>query len=120
MANQRRAGLIQLQVNGVIYDAKGNFSYNLGRAKREAIVGADRIHGFKSMPQVGYIEGEITDRQTLDVDQMVKMEDATIHLQLGNGKVIVLSNAYYAAEGTGNTEEGNIQFRFEGDAEEVR
>lgn len=51
MAEQRRAGLIQVQVNGEVQDAKGSFSYNLGRPKREAIPGSDRVHGFKEMPQ---------------------------------------------------------------------
>jgi hypothetical protein len=103
---QRRAGIIQLQIQGEIYDAKGSFSYNLGREKRESIVGADRIHGFKAMPQPAFVEGEITDRVTL---------------QLANGKVIVLRDAFFAGEGTGNTEEANIAVRFEGaSAEEVR
>lgn len=120
MANQKVAGLITLQVNGATYYAKGNFSYNLGRAKREAVLGADGIHGYKETAQVGFIEGEVTDRQEMDLDALVTMTDATITLQLGNDKVIALRNAYYAGDGTGNTEEANVQFRFEGDAEEIR
>lgn len=117
--SQRRGGIIQLQVNGEIYRAKGSFSYNLGRPKREAIVGADGIHGYKETPQVGYIEGEITDGTELDLDAMVTMKDATVSLDLAIGKMIVLSEAYYAGDGTGNTDEGNIGFRAEGLAEEV-
>jgi hypothetical protein len=118
---QRRAGIIQLQIQGEIYDAKGSFSYNLGREKRESIVGADRIHGFKAMPQPAFIEGEITDRGTLDLDKLVLSQDVTVTLQLANGKVIVLRDAFFAGEGTGNTEEANIAVRFEGaSAEEVR
>ena len=120
MADQRRAGLISVQVNGEVYDFKGNCTYNLGRPKREAIVGADGIHGYKEIPQVGFIEGEITDRGTLDLTALVEMTDVTVTAGLSNGKVIVLRSAWYAAEGTGNTEEANIQFRFEGAAEEIR
>ncbi len=47
MASQRRGGLLQLQVNGGIYDAKGAYSYNLGRPKREPVIGADGVHGFR-------------------------------------------------------------------------
>jgi hypothetical protein len=118
--SQRRGGIIQVQVNGELYDAKGDFTYNLGRAKREAIVGADGIHGYKETPQVGFIEGEITDRGTLDLDKVVTLKDATVTMELANGKVIVLRDAWYASEGTGNTDEGNVGFRFEGSAEEVR
>jgi hypothetical protein len=119
MEAQRRGGIIQVQVDGVMYDAKGNFTYNLGRPKREAIVGADRIHGFKETPQVGFIEGEFTDRGDLDVNKVVTLKDATETLSLANGKVIVLRGAYYAGDGTGNTDEGNMDFRAEGEAEEI-
>ena len=120
MANQRRAGIIFLSVNGVLYDAKGNFSYNLGRPKRETIVGSDTVHGFMEKPQPAFIEGEITDRANLDLSALALMTDATVTLQLANGKMIALRDAWFAAEGTGNTEEGNIQVRFEGaNADEV-
>lgn len=119
--SQRRAGIIQIKVQGEIYDAKGNFSYNLGREKRESIVGADRIHGYKAMPQVAFIEGEITDRGTLDLDRLVMGENLTITLELANDKVILLREAFFASEGTANTEEANIAVRWEGaSAEEVR
>lgn len=119
--SQRRGGLIQFQVNGEIQDAKGNFTYNLGRPQREAIIGADGVHGYKETPQVPFIEGEITDRGNLDLDKLVSTTGATVTLELANGKVIVLRDAWFAGEGTGNTEEGNIAVRFEGmSADEVR
>lgn len=116
---QRKGGVIQLQIDGEVYDAKGNFTYNLGRPMRETIVGADRPHGYKETPQVAFIEGEITDRGTLDLDSLITISSATVTLELANGKMIVLSDAHFAAEGTGNTEEGNIGVRFEGEGEEV-
>lgn len=116
----RRGGIIQFQVNGVLYDAKGNFTYNLGRGKREGIVGADAVHGYKETPQVAFIEGEVTDRGTLDLNALVSMTGATVTLTLANGKVVTLGDAWYAGDGTGNTEEGNIAVRFEGtNAEEI-
>lgn len=118
--SQRRAGLIQLQVNGESQDAKGSFNYNLGRPKREAIIGADAVHGFRETPQVAFIEGEITDRGTLDLAKLVTTEDATVTLTLANGKVVVLREAWWAGEGTVATEEANIAVRFEGaGAEEI-
>jgi len=120
MASQRRGGIIQVQINGEVYDAKGSWSYNLGRPKREAIVGADGVHGYKETPQVPFIEGEITDRGTLDLAQLATMTDATVTLTLANDKVIVLRDGYFAGDGTGNTDEGNVAVRFEGTgAEEI-
>lgn len=120
MTAQRRGGIIQFKMNGELQDAKGNFTYNLGRPKREAVVGSSGVQGFKETPQVPFIEGEITDRGTLDLATLVEMVDAEITLELANGKVFTLSGAYFAADGTANTEEGNIAVRFEGEfAEEV-
>ncbi len=118
--SQKTAGLIQVQVNGEIFDARGNFTYNLGRPVREAIVGADGIHGFKETPQVAFIEGEFTDRGTLDLSALSALENATVTLTLGNGKMVALREAWFAGEGTGNSEEANVAVRFEGrGAEEI-
>lgn len=118
--NQRRSGIIYFKIDGGIYDAKGNFSYNLGQPKREAIVGADTVHGYKETPQVAFIEGEITDRPDLDLKKLVTADGVTATLELSNGKTIILRNGWYAADGNGQTEEGNIQVRIEGrDAEEM-
>ncbi len=120
MANQRVAGLIQLQTNGEVLRAKGTFTYNLGKPKRDAVVGADGIHGFKETPQVAFIEGAITDAGDVDLATLSVLRDATGNLKLGNGKMVVLNSAWYAGEGTGNTEEGEIAVRWEGSsAEEV-
>jgi hypothetical protein len=122
MASKNRVGgLIAIKVNGETLYAKGNFTYNLGIARKEGIVGADRVHGYKETPQIPFIEGEMTDRREISMEAIRKLDEATITLELANGKVIVLRQAWEASEGTGNTEEGNQEVRFEGlSAEEVR
>lgn len=119
MAN-RVGGIIELKINGQQFSAKGSFTYNLGRPKKEAVIGADNVHGYKEIPQVAFIEGEITDNANLNMEALVNTKDATIYLRLANDKLIALREAWFAAEGTGNTEEGNIGVRFEGiSAEEI-
>lgn len=119
--NKRVGGIISLKVDGDMYFAKGDFTYNLGMPKREGVVGSDRVHGYKETPQIPFIEGEVTDRSEMSLETLLGIKDATITLELANGKVIVLREAWYASEGTGNTGEGNIPARFEGiSAEEVK
>lgn len=119
--SQRRSGIIYVKVNSDVLDAKGNFTYNLGEPKREAIVGADQVHGFKETPQVPFIEGEITDRGSLDLKTLLRLEGAIVTIDLANGKLIVLRAAWYAGDGNAQTEEGNIAVRFEGmSAEEIK
>ena len=115
-------GIIKLKAGGVTRAAKGAFKYNLGYPKLESIVGADAVHGPKSTVQVAYIEGEITDSYDLDLADFVRQREITVILELANGKSIILRDAYYASEGEGNTEEGNIPVRWESkfQAEEIR
>ena len=110
----RRGGIISLKVDGQQLDAKGNFTYSGGEPVREGLAGSDGVHGFKETVRVPFIEGEITDRADLDVSALKKTENATVTIQLANGKVFVLRNAWFAGESTGNTEEGNLNVRFEG------
>lgn len=114
MDKNRRAGKINVIVDGVPYDAIGSFTWNLGKDQREALVGANAHHGYKVMPQVAFIEGEIRDEGSLDWETVVEIKNATVTLELANGKRILLEDAYYAGEGTGNTEEGNLPLRLEG------
>lgn len=113
MASNRRAGRIQLYVNGELADAKGNFSYNLGGVNRETIAGADRVHGYKETVIPAHIEGVITDRSDLDVAAMRDTVDTTVQLVHGNDKTIVFRNAWFVGEGAQSTEEGEIEVAFD-------
>lgn len=115
MAQQRRlAGTMYFKVDGKQYPAKGNFTYNLGRPKREAEVGVDAIHGYTEKPQVPFIEGEITDTYEAPLKDLLDSVGGTVTLELANGKVIALQEAWYAHEGTVETETAKVPVRFEG------
>lgn len=116
-----RGGIITVMADGDRVDVKGPWTYNLGRPMKEAIVGADGVHGYKTVPQVSFCEGPITDRRGLNLaTDLLDKDDATIVLQLANGKSVVFRNAWFAGPGSVSTEEGEIAARFESlDAEEV-
>lgn len=119
MAAQRVAGTITFRINGIAYPAKGNFTRNLGRPKRTAIVGSDNaVHGFKEEGQAPFIEGEITDIGALDLNLLVTGEGLTITLELANGKVFTLFSAWFAGDGDVESEEGKIKVKFEGESAE--
>ena len=112
--SRRLGGTINFKIDGQMYQAKGNFSWRINPEKKEQIVGSDGVHGHKAMPQVPYIEGAITDSPDMSVEELQAIEDATVILELANGKIISLEQACYAHEGEGTTEEGEIAVRFEG------
>lgn len=116
----RRFGTIELKVDGEMYAVKGSFTYGLGKPQREAVVGHDAVHGYKELPTVPFIEGEITDAPELSLDKLAEVTASTITLSLANGKVIVLRDAWSANKDglTASTEEGAVSVRFEGMAAE--
>lgn len=117
----RRAGTIFFKVDGVLQEAKGEFTYHLGTPKRDDIVGADSVHGYKETPVAPYIEGAITDRLDLDVKSFAQLDGVTVTLELAVGKTIVLRDAWYSGEAQVKTGEAEIPIKFTGkSAEESR
>src|SRR4051812_46309000 len=110
---QRKGGIVTLSINGERQDVKGAVDYNPGRPKRDAVVGQDTVHGFKEVPQVALAECTLTDRGSLDLVALVELDNATIVIELSNGKTFVLRQAWFAGDGTANSEEGEIKVRFE-------
>jgi hypothetical protein len=122
MSKYKRAGLFNLKVNGQVYYAKGNFTYSLGGVKREAVLASNgQVIGYKEVAIVPYIEGEMSDDIGLNLKTLFNMDGATVSLELANGKVIVLREAWYAGESKVEVNEGNIAVRFEGlDCDEIK
>lgn len=114
VANRRVGGIIFVKIDGEQFSAKGSFTYNIGVPKREPVVGSDGVHGFKELPQPSKIEGMITDSSELDFEALLRTRDATCTLELANGKVIVIQEAFYSGDGDGTTEEGELQFAMTG------
>lgn len=114
---RRVAGIEAVTINGVRYDVKGSVTYNLGKPRREAVVGLDGVHGSKKVPQVPFCEATFTDRGDLDVGALLSTENATIVWSLSSGKTVVFNKASHAGEGTINPEEGEVPVRFEAQVE---
>lgn len=115
----RVGGILSVKVGGEVHKAKGAFTYNIGQPLREAVVGVDGVHGFKETPQVGFIEGSITDRADLKLKDFLNLTNVSIMVKLRNGKTISMPSGTYAQEGTVSSEEGEIPVRFIGDCEEI-
>lgn len=109
----REHGILNFFMEGDLIKAKGSFSYNLGLPKKEATLGMDRVHGFTSKPQVAFIEGDITLDGQDDVKKILKLDDFTAMLELRNGKIITLREAWINSEGTVEVEEGTLNIRIE-------
>jgi hypothetical protein len=113
----RRAGPYWVWVNGSQLEAKGACTIQPGVLKNDAIIGASKTTGYKQTVQVASIEFAITDHPDLDTIALRNTTNATITVELNNGKRWLVQDAWYAGEGTMTTDEGEIGMRFESNHE---
>lgn len=112
----RVGGTIAVKANGVALKAKGEFTYNVGGFdKSNTVMGHFGPHGYTEEAFEPFIEGEVTDDPTLNLRRdLIDLVDATVVLELANGKSVSLKDAWYSGDGTVGTREGNINVRFTG------
>ena len=61
----------------------------------------------------------MTDSASFDIDKLKAMDGVIITVELRNGKVFTLSDAWYAGEGSVSSEEGEISVRWESSTDGV-
>lgn len=110
---QRRGGVTYFTVNSVGYDMKGQATYRIVGAERAAVVGQDGVHGYRESPRPATLELTISDRGDLDLKALALVSDATLQLQLANGKVVTFRNAWATGDWEASTEEGEVRAMFE-------
>lgn len=119
---ERIAGTISVTINGsTIKIASDGIQYNLGRPKREALSGPDdEMQGYKEMPQAPFCSGTGRVVKGFSVVDLVEIVDATVVVELANGSTFGLFEAMYEGEGTADTANAEIPFKFTGKrAEEI-
>lgn len=121
---QRRFGVKQLMIDGVVHLAKSGCEYSLGGDKQDAEMGLDGFHGFKVSRYPASLKVTISDggQGQTDLRALTRIRDSKIALDLENGKSIQLSHAAYTADGKVNAEAGEIDCEFmcdPNDAQEI-
>lgn len=110
----RIGGVAYLKVDGKQFALRGKWKTNILPTKREGIAGQDGVHGYKEMPRVPTIQGDVSYVEGILVEDLPKITNATITLELANGKTHILRNAWWADESEVDTEEGSFPCKFEG------
>lgn len=114
MSNRRIAGVAYLKVNGTQYPLRGNFTVMPSKNERTGIAGQDAVHGFKEIPVVPYVEGDLSTTAGLSIEALDAITDASVTAELANGKTYLLRNAWTAGTRSIDTTEGVVGIRFEG------
>lgn len=110
----RVAGIANISVDGVTYLLSGELTYSPADVERKSLIGQDQVHGYSEMPRAPFISGTLRDSNGLTVKDFNSMSDATIHLELANGKNVTGRNMWTVDAQEVKTQEGTFEVRFEG------
>ncbi|MCQ4765032.1 phage tail tube protein [Cloacibacillus evryensis] len=113
MGDRKIAGVITLTVDGVKQACAGNFKYNLGTPNRTTLVGQDGVHGFSEEPRAPWIEGDLRNTKGFDVKAFYEKEGIDAQLKLCTGETFVFIDGWVNGDGTVDTKEATIPFRFD-------
>lgn len=117
--NRRLAGITTASVNGQVISVT-EFSWSPGTVKRESMTSLSGVDGYSEMPRAPYIAGKFRDSQSNSVTAFNGMADATVVVQLANGKQIVGHNLWNTAETDVAGAEATFDFKFEGAAGSIQ
>lgn len=113
MAN-RIGGVLSLKVDGVQYQARGNFTVTPGTVKRTGVAGQDAVHGYIEEPIVPSIKGDISIGNSLSVQGLEAITEGTAQVALANGRAYVLSQCWCVAGSVIDTHDGKVDFELQG------
>jgi hypothetical protein len=108
-------GHLTLKVNGKLYNCEGEFKYGGGEYKRNAVLGTNGVVGYSTEATTPYIEGNIF-KKNISQKDITAIEDATVTLELADGTIFSLYNAWTVNDkgGEASSKDGKIAVRFEG------
>ena len=108
------AGQAFLSINGQRKRLAGDFSYQPSTPSREPLLGMDGYHGYKQKPAAGMISAKLRDGQDVSVTDLGNLTNATITVELSNGKTISGSGMNNGEQPTVDAEEATIDCKWFG------
>ncbi|WP_174296536.1 phage tail tube protein [Sphingomonas bacterium] len=111
----RLAGTMYATIDGKQYMVTGEGNYTVSSVTRETLKGQSGIHGFSEMPQPGKISWKARDGNDVSIAALNGAVDATVVLELANGKMIIGRNMWKAGDPIAvTTEDASFDIEFEG------
>jgi hypothetical protein len=117
--NRRVAGVTSFAVNGSMFSVT-EFAWDPGAIQRETMASLSGVDGYRETPIAPYISGKFRDSQNVNVSGFVGLTNATIVVQLANGKQVVGHNLWFIGRPGVSGADATFDFRFEGTAGTVQ
>jgi len=113
MAN-KIAGTAYVKVDGTQYTLAGRLTVSTTSLEREGRAGLSGVVGYVERPRVPFVEGDFHTTSDLSVEELEDITDATVKVELANGKIYILREAWTTAAFELDGSEGTVSVRFEG------
>jgi len=111
---QRVAGTCYVKVDGAQLEIKGGLEAPINDRKREPVVSATGVAGFKESTVVPYVKVQCIFTADFPLAALAAGTDMTVTAEFANGKVYSLSGAFLANDSSAKGEEGEIDLEFNG------
>lgn len=108
------AGTAYLKINGETKTLGGSWSVSPTTTVKTGSTGLSGYTGYTEAPRVPYMEGSLVDTGGLSIKELEKITDATITVELVNGKTFVGQEMFVAGEPSEDLATGEVSVRFEG------
>jgi hypothetical protein len=114
-------GVADVNFNGKVLLFRGDMTWSFQKGEKKGVVGRDsRVHGFTIDPKIPFIEGTYTYDGSVTTAELEQVTGATISVELGDGRQLVLRQAYVAGPIEAEGDDGKIKIKWEGqDGEEL-
>lgn len=110
----RIAGVAFWAVDGTRLAVRGNLTVSPSATEKTGIAGQDYVHGYSETPLVPYIQGDVSLQPGTRIADVDAITNSTITVELADGRVFTLKNAWRAGRSEVNSKDGQFQVRFEG------
>lgn len=113
MTNRIIGGVGAVSIDGRQVLARAQVKVKLGGPLRETVTGVDGVHGFKQSATPWSATIDVSTPREADIAALQKAEDATILIEMLNGKSIKLFSAWQVGELELDAVEGQVSVTFE-------
>jgi hypothetical protein len=114
VADRRIAGTSTLTVDGRAYRIGDAIKVSIDAFEREGVVGLSGVGGYIERNRVPFIEATVLTDGDFSTEELNAITDATVKVDLANGKSYVLRNAWSAMPAEIDAAAGTCPVRFEG------
>jgi hypothetical protein len=106
-------GVAYLWADGIQLRVRGDFKVQAMNFQMEGVAGQDGVHGYKRVPIIPEVSANVSDDGSLSIQTLATMTNATITIELDNGKVYVYQQAWFNGPAELDTGEGQIPVKFQ-------